>query len=454
MTRRLVGSYLAIAAFVLLVLEVPLAINLAAREYDALEADVIGDAVVLAAQVEEALEDRRPVQLPSSVAEYTEDSGSRVVVVDERGISVADTAAEVPRDFSTRPEIQEALAGARAAGRRHSETLGEELIYVAVPVASDGGVYGAVRITYPTDVARARILRQWLALLGVAAVVLVATAVVAARLARWAVRPIADIETAVTRFGEGDLSARAEVAEGPGEVVALADHIDDMADRIESLVDAQRGFVADASHQLRTPLTGLRLELENLEDGVTDETTRAGLQRAVDATTRLARLVDGLLTVARLEGQRAALEAIDVPAVVAGLVDTWGALADEAGVRLTTTVEDGVVATPARGLTDHVVQILHVYLDNAMAVSAPGATIAVTARVVEGRVRLEVADEGPGIPPEDRARAFERSWQGTIRTGSTGLGLAIARRLAEASRAEVGLDDAPVGLVAWVRLAR
>lgn len=454
MTRRLVRSYLAIAAFVLLVLEVPLAINLAGREYDALEADVLGDAVVLAALVEEDLEEDRPVVLPDSVTAYTADSDSRIVVTDDRGISLADTAAEVPRDFSTRPEIIEALAGTRATGRRRSETLDDELIYVAVPVASEGGVLGAVRITYPTEVVRGRVLRQWLALLGVAAVVLVATALVAVRLARWAVRPIADIETAVTRFGEGDLSARADVAEGPAEVVALADHIDDMAERIESLVAAQRGFAADASHQLRTPLTGLRLELENLEDGADDAATRAGLQRAVDATTRLGRLVDGLLTLARLEGQRPALEPLDVAAVLDDATEAWEALAAEAGVTLTTTVDEAVATTPAKGVVDHVVQVLHVFLDNAMAVSAPGTTIAVRATATDGRVRLEVADEGPGMPAAERERAFDRSWQGTVRTGTTGLGLAIARRLADAMRAEVGLDEGPVGLVAWLRLAR
>lgn len=454
MTRRLVRSYLAIAGFVLLVLEIPLAVNLAAREYDALEADVIGDAVVLAAVVEEDLEREQPVVLPHSVAEYTAVSGSRVVVVDDRGVSLADTGAEVPRDFSTRPEIEQALAGARATGRRRSETLGQELVYVAVPVASEGVVHGAVRLTYPTAVVRGRILRLWLALAGVAVVVLVATALVATRLARWAVRPIAAIETAVTRFGEGDLAARADVADGPSEVVALAAHIDDMADRIEELVAVQRGFVADASHQLRTPLTGLRLELENLEAGAADEATRAGLERAVDATTRLARLVDGLLALARLEGQRPELEPLDVPWVVDTVAGTWRALADEAGVTLRTVVAEDVAGTSARGVPDHVAQVLNVFLDNAMAVSEQGATITVAARIVDGRVRLEVADEGPGMPAAERERAFDRSWQGTVRTGTTGLGLAIARRLADAMRADVGLDDAPVGVVAWVLLAR
>lgn len=454
MTRRLVRSYLAIAAFVLVLLEVPLAINLAAREYDRLENDVVGDAVVLAALVEEDLEHDGPVVLPPSVLGYAEESEGRIVVTDADGISLADTADVVPRDFSTRPEVAEALTGTRSAGRRRSETLDDELIYVAVPIQSDGQVLGAVRITYPTELVRGRIVGQWLVLAAVAIVVLLATAIVAIRLARWAVGPIARIEEAVQRFGDGDLDARTNVAEGPAEVVALGARIDDMADRIEDLVEAQRGFVADASHQLRTPLTGLRLELENLEE-TADDDTRAGLERAVDATHRLARLVDGLLTLAQLEGQRPAVEPVDVTDLLSRVAETWEPLATEAGVELVTTVGPGVRQTPARGVPDHVAQVIDVYLDNALAVSTAGDAVTVVATAVDGRVRLEVTDEGPGMTAAERARAFDRSWQGETRTGSTGLGLAIARRLADASRADATLADAPSGgLAARLTLSR
>lgn len=455
MTRRLVSTYLVIAVFVLLVLEIPFALTIASREYDRLEADVVSDAVVLTALVEEDLEDGATVVLlPDAVLDYARDAQARIVVTDVDGISLADTDAQVPRDFSTRPEVAEALSGTRSTGRRRSESLDVELVYVAVPIASAGEVLGVVRITYPTAVVQMRIARQWLVLLAVAVVVLGAVAVVAARLARWTVQPVERIQDAVARFGDGDLAARAAVTRGPPEVVALAERVDDMAGRIAALVEVQRGFLADASHQLRTPLTGLRLELENLELAATDDATRTGLERAVEGTQRLGRMLDGLLALARLEGRRAPVVPVDAAALLAEAGQRWEALAAEQEVRLDVDAR-ALLGVPAVGVADHLAQVLDVLIDNALSVSQPDGTVALLGRVEQDAAVLLVVDQGPGMSAADREDAFARRWQGADREGGTGLGLAIARRLAESARATVRLDAAASGGVeAVVTLGR
>jgi hypothetical protein len=148
MTRRLLLSYLSITAFVLLVLKLPLGVTFARAERDRLVAAVERDATVLATVVEDALERGATGGLGPVAAGYQDRTGGRVVVVDRTGIAVADSDPPAPgrRDLSTRPEIAAALRGERAVGSRSSATLGSAFLYVAVPVASQGRVYGAVRI--------------------------------------------------------------------------------------------------------------------------------------------------------------------------------------------------------------------------------------------------------------------------------------------------------------------
>ena len=158
MRRRLLVTYLAVAVLVLALLEIPLAISYAHSERQDLAGKVERDAVALATLVEDALERGTsvPAQVPRIAADYDTGTGGRVLVVDSKGRTVVDSAPTGSRDFSSRPEIARALAGEIATGTRSSLSLGTDLLYVAVPVASSGVVHGAVRITYPTLARRYR----------------------------------------------------------------------------------------------------------------------------------------------------------------------------------------------------------------------------------------------------------------------------------------------------------
>ena len=441
MTRRLLLGYLAVTVEVLLALELPLAFFYSQREEDRFTAAAEGDAVVLASYYEDVLDGGAPID-PSQAERFAERTGARVVVTDSNGISVLDTAAAVDRDFSTRPEVAQALRGERASGIRHSTTLNTDLLYVAVPIASGGSVHGMLRLTLDAHEVAERVHRFWLSLAAVAAVVLGAVGVIGWAVARSVTRPLRELQASARRFADGDLSVEPIPADSPEEIVALADAMGVMATRLDELLSAQRAFVGDASHQLRSPLTALRLRLENLAAELGESGQGAEVEAAIDETRRLSDLVSDLLKLARAD-QPPPAERTDVGVIATDRIDTWSAMADGADVALRLDRPEGAVW--ASVVPGSVEQILDNLLDNALAVSPAGGEVTVTLERAEDRVRLTVADQGPGLDDEHKVRALERFWRGGQATPGTGLGLPIALGLAEASGGGLSLADRPGG---------
>ncbi len=441
MTRRLLLSYLTITAIVLLVLEIPLAVFFQQRETDRLTVNVERDATALASLYEDALE-RRTTPDPLAASDYADRTGARVVIVDAAGLSVVDTSAEIERDFSTRPEIHTALGGERAAGMRRSDTLDTDLLFVATPVASGGRVHGAVRLTLDAQDVQATIYRFWLGLAGVAAVVMIAMAGIGWAIARSVTRPLRTLSSAADRFATGDLAPMNPDPDAPAEIAALEATLNTMAHRLDRLLEEHRAFVADASHQLRTPLTALRLRLENLQSDVTAAEGAEDLGAAIEESDRLSGLVSDLLRLARAE-QSAVPESVDLTQLVGERVDTWSAIADAADVTLE-------FAPPAGSLTVDAVpggveQILDNLIDNAVTASPPGASVSVTVTAGLDRHRLTVADAGPGLTHAQQTRALDRFWRLDTAKPGTGLGLPIARALAESSGGSLQLGESPAG---------
>ena len=441
MTRRLLFGYLATTIVVLLVLEIPLAIFYKQREIDRLKIGVERDATVLASQYEDLLEVKAPLDQASATA-YAKRTGVRVVVVDRAGTSVIDTAGHPGRDFSTRPEFRAALRGVRAEGTRHSDTLNTGLLYVAVPVTSGGRIFGAVRLTLDTPEVNAVVHQYWLGLVGVAAVVLIAMAGIGWAIARSMTRPLRDLTGAAARFATGDLTTTEPDADAPPEIAALGVTMNTMAQRLERLLAEQREFVADASHQLRTPLTALRLRLENLQSTSASPDEGDDLGAAIDETNRLAGLVGDLLMFARAE-ETPAPQTVDLVQLAADRVDTWSAIADAADVTLAFVSADG--PAPANAVPGGVEQILDNLIDNAITAAPPHTRVSVT--VVRGHAeqRLTIADEGPGLSDALKARALERFWRFDRSQPGSGLGLPIASALAKASGGTLTLEDSPAG---------
>ncbi len=444
MTRRLVVSYVAVTVLTLLALVIPLGRVFASREQDRLLRDIERDTTVVGNASEDMLERGATPDLGPLLHDYQADPGGRIVIVDRSGRVVADSEgdATIGTSFTSRPEIADALQGNRAEGSRFSDTAGTDLYYVATPVSSSGIVHGAVRITYPGSTLDRRVRDTWLRLTLLSAVVLAAVVMVGVLLARGVTRPVHQLIATSRSLARGDLSARATDDEGVPEMRELAGSFNVMAARLEELMVAQQAFVADASHQLRTPLAALRLQLENLEAQSPDE-LQPKLAALQAETTRLARLADGLLVLARATSAPANTTTIDAATIAAGRVDTWITTGRDIGVVVAYTGPPEALAVAAPGTLE---QMLDNLMANALEVAPTGSTVEVRVDPADSGTEIHVIDHGAGLDHAARDRAFDRFWRAPdAPPGGTGLGLAIVRQLATQSGGHAELRASPGG---------
>jgi signal transduction histidine kinase len=446
LTRRLLLSYLGLAALILLILEVPLA-TLAARFEHQLATDQaqrdVGGLVALATDDMDG--SHRP-QLRALVTNYAARTVGEVTVVAPNGAVLASSSRDADDDGrgDWGSVTRRALNG--QIGGDYTEDEGRDYAVAAAPVLEDGHLVAAVVLGTRATVTEHRIHQIWLALLVFAAGAIVVVVLVGIVLARSLALPLARLEKTVNRFGRGELDRRASETEGPEEVRSLAQRFNHMAVQLDELIQVQKRFVADASHQLRSPLTALRLRLENLE-ATADASSADALAAIGREAQRLSRIVDGLLTLGRADLDESANQVpVVLMEVVAERCEAWSALAAEKDVELVGT-NDGRddARRPLRpGDLD---QILDNLLSNAVEVSPSGTRITVGLLGGDGRIaEIHVTDQGPGLREEDRLRAFDRLWQGkSQRSGHSGLGLAIVRQLAVRNGLDVELRAAPGG---------
>jgi signal transduction histidine kinase len=453
-TRRLVLSYFGLALLILVMLEVPLAVLAQRHERDITASQAEREATGLAAVASEDVEHGRTADLSILVADYQSRTGGEVAIVDPSGQILAASSRDNDNDAAgeQRALVQAALSG-RSVSRFASDE-GHPFATSAVPLSADNQPEGAVLLGILASSTEDRIHDIWLALGGFAAASLALTTLVGLLLARSLARPLARLESTVSLLGEGNLAVRAR-DDGPPQVRSLARQFNHMAGRLTELVEAQNRFVADASHQLRSPLTALRLRLENLEAGAQGEAAE-GIAAGGREVQRLSRLVDGLLTLSRAGADEPERRPVAIAEVIEQRCDAWSALAAERHIDLIPEVGGDRTGT-ALLVPGDLDQILDNLLANAVDASPAGGTISVRLRSAGANVvELHVVDEGPGLSADDRRRAFDRFWQGAASNGGhSGLGLAIVRQLAARNDLLVELRQAhPEGLEAVVTLAQ
>jgi two-component system OmpR family sensor kinase/two-component system sensor histidine kinase QseC len=266
--------------------------------------------------------------------------------------------------------------------------------------------------------------------------------------------PLREVVAAV-RARDADSMAPLPLAGLPAELAPLGAALNSMLVRLRGSFAAQRAFVADAAHELRSPLTALKLQLELVRTAA-DETARAQALRELGAgTERMQRLVEQLLALARAEpgGAEAALAETDVAEAVRQATADTVPLAASQGVELELEAPQ---PQPARADAAALRILARNLIDNAVRYGGRGGRVQVRVGGDEASVIVRVDDSGPGIPPPERERVFDRFYRraGGETTGS-GLGLAIVRAIAGRHGAEVRLDDSPLGgLRAELRLPR
>jgi signal transduction histidine kinase len=451
MRKYLIFSMVGLVLSVVLAHDIPLVRHLSEIEQDRTVTAIERDAFTYGAQLSPILtaEAQNVMdQVQGVINAYEEVGDGIVVVIDAKGYLLAsnDPTATIGADYVSRPEIATALLGDATSGTRMSNTLGEELAYVAVPIYSGVNVVGVLRITFPQSVLDADINSRLRGALMSAVISVLMAIVVAVIFARVVARPLLKLREATDELAKGNLSSYA-VEEGPKETKQLARSFNAMALRLGGLIERQRAFAGDASHQLRTPLTSLRLRLEQADDQIANspEVAHEHIEAALAETDRLSKLVEQLLHLARSEGAMLEKERINISEVVEIKAGEWHYLADERSIAIMTDAKPWIFAhCNLLALTE----IIDNYMDNALDVSPEGSTISIIANPVGTHIEIIVRDEGRGLTDEQRLRAFDRFWRNSLdsnkRQGS-GLGLAIVAQLAQAGGISVELRESPKG---------
>jgi signal transduction histidine kinase len=415
MRRRLTLLVIATTGLVLVVFVIPLGLIVRRFEAERVTAEAVSGAETLVVLVGTA--DRTALQ---AAVDQLDASGNAVTVFLPDGTLLGEPASRT--------------VAVRLAEHGRSVTVdtggGRE---VALAVAGPSGGTAVVRTFVSGARLSAGVGRAWL-LLGLLAVALLFVAVlVADRLAKGMVRSIAGVAAVSGSLAAGKLDTRAAPT-GPPEVRAVSAALNHLAGRIQELVDQAREEVADLSHRLRTPLTALRMEVDVLADGV----TAAQAQRVAARVGDMEQAVTALIHDSRQRGEPTTPQLCDAATVVREQVDFWSPLAEDEGRGM--AVDLAAAPLPVRTRAADLRACVDALLGNVFTHTPPGTPFTVSLEHHNGGARLRITDRGPGFADVDAVR------RGVSGIGSSGLGLDIARRTAQASGGSFHVDSSKTGV--------
>ncbi len=390
--------------------------------------------------------------LDTLIASYAQGIAGRVTLVDPQLKVVVSSDLAVPaQSTESRSELIAASNGTPQSTIRWDEWSKEERLFVAAPIVGDRGqALGFVQLSIPTAPIYAQLQETWLSFLVIGAVVLLVTILASALLARQIAIPVQSLTTTSEQIAAGRLDERVTPA-GPSETRRLGHAFNRMADQVQEMIGQQRVFVDNAAHELRSPLTSLRLRLEMLQaHGQSDgELTQRYLGQMEREVGYLQRLTDQLLALASVDGgDSAPRSSLDLSRLLYDLTDQVGALAQQAELNLQVDVPDHLPRVEAN--PEQMSMLVRNLLDNAIKYTRSGGTITLTAQQADDRVVIRVADTGMGIPAEALPHIFDRFYRADRArsrrpspgaAGGAGLGLSLVREIAEAHGGRVEVES-------------
>jgi signal transduction histidine kinase len=374
---------------------------------------------------------------------------TRIRVLDAQGFVLVDSDdAAQGTDLRDDPLVAQALAG-RYAASAETEQLGQRsAMHLALPVLVEDQLAGVVYLSQPLRdvvVVISDLRMRWLFSTGVA---LLLSGAVGLLLSRAIARPLRRLTEAAAAVARGRLDQQVPVR-SRDELGRLTRTFNEMTARLRAARQTQQDFVANVSHELRTPLTAVKGLVETLREGAVDdpEVRDRFLETMEDETDRLIRLVNDLLVLSRADSEALNLQAeqVDLQALVRATAERLVPRAEARNVRI--TVQSTLTEPPvARADPDRLQQVLVNLLDNAIKYSLPGGEVTVhLGESPVGMARMQVRDEGIGIPAEELARIGERFYRAdrarSRAEGGSGLGLAIAQALVEAHGGQLWLES-------------
>ena len=380
----------------------------------------------------------------AAMAVVEETGLSRVLVTDSAGLVLYDTreTGSAVGKYTFYSEIVQALEGYDAFSCSYRD--GAFRSRTASPVLYQNRIIGAV-YAYEYDTEQAALLLSLQRnLVTISMVVLVFAGGISVLLSRVLTRRFGVLTDAIRKMREGSYSHRAEVG-GNDEISELAAEFNDMADRLQTIEDARRRFVSDASHELKTPLAGIRLLSDSIlqTQDMDAQTVREFVGDIEQESERLARITENLLRLTRLDsGLLPEAQRVDLSPVVARVARMLRLVAEEKKVDLSYEVrrEGQTLASE-----DEIHEIIYNLTENAIKYNHPGGFVKLLLAGDENDCLLTVSDNGIGIPKEAQTSVFERFYRvdksRSKATGGTGLGLAIVKHIARIHNARIKLES-------------
>ncbi|WP_225822266.1 ATP-binding protein [Streptomyces naphthomycinicus] len=366
--------------------------------------------------------------ISNSAQERVESEAVRLAsIVDSRILAAENVNADVLRN----PVSKDQYAVIRMPGRTPIE-IGSKPEGDTIHSTQHGEEGETVTVQEPRSAVTREVGRTLLIIGLVALLAVVAAVLLAVRQANRLASPLTDLAETAERLGSGDPRPRHK-RYGVPELDRVADVLDSSAERIGRMLTAERRLAADASHQLRTPLTALSMRLEEITLTDDPDTVKEEANVALTQVERLTDVVERLLTNSR-DPRTGSAVSFDLDEVIQQQLAEWRPAYRSAGRAV---VSSGKRHLTAVGTPGAVAQVLAALIENSL--MHGGGTVALRTRVTGNQAVIEVTDEGPGVPADLGARIFERTISGR---NSTGIGLAVARDLAEADGGRLELLQA------------
>ena len=452
MRTRLIVLLLIPISLVVLAVAVFFGRSIATSEMQNVFVDRLSDASQFAGQGRAALITSESEAVQAELVRYHQVYGMSAAIVDRgNAVWLSSTPGADGRFSADDARVADALAGRRSQAPGFRWPGDESMLTVAEPIVVNGDVAGAVVIVSDLSDMDSRVLRWWL-LVALASALCIAVGLFGAiALARWVLRPAADLSRALAAMGSGELRARVEPSVGPPELRRLAGTFNLMAGRLEESMERQKAFVANASHELRNPLSALLLRLESLAMDLPPAQEQS-VEEVREEGRRMVRLLDALLHLAKGESGGHEKGEVDLTALVQQRVSAWQAVAANREVRI------HVLAGIQVWVCAHEIGVesaLDALLDNAVKFSPKGSEVSVRLGVDNSDAIVSVRDHGPGLSQDERSVAVERFWRSPKHQNESGsgLGLAIAKTFLRENHGDVELDAADDGgLIVRIRL--
>ena len=396
---------------------------------------------------------RQESSLWARTAELAGQGGARALVVDEMGVVQADSESLSDGSRLDRPEVVEALSGEAAYGWYASSErfipwrtllssgeLGLSILYAA-PL--DTG--GALVYIAPADPLYESLFWFQARAFALGLAASLAVCLLTARLMKRFTRPVDQLSEGIEKIAHGDLSSRIEVR-GHNEFSELARTFNSMCEQLETLDKARNQFVSDASHELKTPLSTMKILIETLlyQDPMDPELAKEFLGDANKEIDRLSGIIQDLLTLVHMDSGDAPMKMTEVSLsdVVSDTVSRLLPLSRERGIEMNCLIRDQITV---QGNAVKLSQVCYNLIDNALKYTPRGGLVRMELAKNGKKAVFRVADNGVGIPAEDKQRVFDRFYRvdktRSRETGGTGLGLAIVKQIVQMHGGDVSLES-------------